>query len=320
MRTFVIPVLFSAFLYGQVPASPQVTPGTPAPPAQAPQAPALASPPLAPDTVVLESNGKKYTVADLDKIIASLPPQIQQNARMQPQILGQLFVYQRLSEDAEKDGLDKQEPWKSALEFQRMQTLANAQLTNHSNTIVVTPEDEEKYYKENADKYREAKVRVIYIAFNPAPDKTTAEGKKLLTEAEAKAKVEDLRKQALADGGDFGKLAREYSEDKTSAAKDGDFGIIRHTSQYPDAVKNAVFALKAGQVSEPVRQPNGFYLIRVDEFTAEPFDSVHMQIFQDIKQMRFNEWVSSIQAQFKVKVENQAYFTPRTPVQLQPVR
>ncbi len=317
MKTFVVPVLFSALAFGQAPVPPQVVPGTPAPAAPAPQAPT--APPIAPDTVVLEANGRKYTAAEIDKIIAALPPQIQQNARMQPQVLGQLFVYQRLSEDAEKDGLDKQEPWKSALEFQRMQTLANAQLTNHSNTIQVTTEDQEKYYKDNADKYRQAKVRVIYVAFNPAPEKTAADGKKMLTEAEAKAKIDDLRKQVLA-GAEFGKLARENSDDKTSASKDGDFGIIKRASQYPDAVKNAVFALKAGQVSEPVRQPNGFYLIRVDEFSAEPFDAVQMQIFQDVKQQRFNEWVTSIQAQYKVKVENQAYFTPRAPVQLQPVR
>jgi peptidyl-prolyl cis-trans isomerase C len=321
MKFFVLPVLFSALVYGQTSPAPKVIPGTPAPQVQAPEtpAPAAAAPPIAPDTIVLEANGKKYTAAEIDKLIATLPPQIQQNARMQPQVLGQLFVYQRLSADAEKDGLDKQEPWKSAIEFQRMQTLANAQLTTHSNTIQVSTEDEEQYYKKNADKYRQAKVRVIYISFNPAPDKAGAEASKLPSEAEAKAKIEEFRKQILA-GADFGKLARENSEDKTSAAKDGDFGIIKRGSNYPDAVKNAVFALQAGQVSEPVRQPNGFYLIRVDELTMEPFNDVSMQIFQEVKQQRFNEWVASVQAQYKVKVENPAYFAPRTPLQLQPVR
>jgi parvulin-like peptidyl-prolyl isomerase len=183
----------------------------------------------------------------------------------------------------------------------------------------VTADEQEAYYKKNADKYRQAKVRVIYISFNPSPDKTGAEASKLPTEAEAKTKIEDLRKQILA-GGDFGKFARENSDDKTSAAKDGDFGIIKRGSNYPDAVKNAVFALQAGQVSEPVRQPNGFYLIRVDDFNTEPFNDVSMQIFQEIKQQHFNEWVSGIQAQYKVKVENPAFFTPRTPLQLQPVR
>jgi len=322
MKSLVLPVLFSALVYSQTPPTPVIAPGTPAPPqAQAPAvpAPAAAAQPIAPDTIVLESNGKKYTAAEIDKIIASLPPQIQQNAHMQPQVLGQLFVYEQLAGDAEKAGLDKQEPWKSALEFQRMQTLANAQLTTHSNTIPVSVEDEQAYYKKNSDKYRQAKVRVIYMSFNPAPDKAGAEAKKLPTEAEAKAKIEDFRKQILA-GTDFGKLARENSDDQASAAKDGDFGIIKRGSSYPDAVKNAVFSLQAGQVSEPIRQPNGFYLIRVDQFNMEPFDDVSMQIFQEVKQQRFNEWVAGIQAQYKVKVENPGYFTPHTPLQLQPVR
>ncbi len=80
MKTFVVPVLFSALAFGQAPVPPQVVPGTPAPAAPAPQAPT--APPIAPDTVVLEANGRKYTAAEIDKIIAALPPQIQQNARM----------------------------------------------------------------------------------------------------------------------------------------------------------------------------------------------------------------------------------------------
>jgi parvulin-like peptidyl-prolyl isomerase len=320
MKSLVLPVLFSALAYSQTPPAPRIVPGTPAPPqVQAPEAPAAPAPPVAPDAIVLESNGKKYTAAEVDKIIASMPPQVQQNARMQPQVLGQLFVYQQLAEDAEKAGLQNQEPWKSALDFQRMQTLANAQLTTHSNTIQVSTEDQQEYYKKNSDKYRQAKVRVIYLSFNPTPDKAGAQAAKLPTESEAKAKIEDLRKQILA-GADFGKLARENSDDQGSAAKDGDFGTMKRGSSYPDAVKNAVFALQAGQVSEPVRQPNGFYLIRVDQFNMEPFDDVSMQIFQDIKQQRFNEWVSGIQAQYKVKVENPGYFSPHTPLQLQPVR
>ena len=318
MKLFVVALLFSVLVFSQAPPVPQLAPGTPAPPqAQAPPAVAPAAP-IPPDAVVLEANGKKYTKAEIDKLISTLPPQIQQNASMQPQVLGQLFVYQQLAADAEKDGLDKQEPWKSAIEFQRMQTLANAQLTNHSNTIQVTTEEQEKYYKDHAEKYREAKVRVIYISFNPSADKTGAAGK-LPTEAEAKTKIENLRKQTLG-GADFGKLARENSDDTTSAAKDGDFGVIKRGSNYPDAVKNAVFALQAGQVSEPVRQPNGFYLIRVDELSMEPYNEVSMQIFQEVKQQHFNEWIGAIQAQYKVKVENPGYFTPRTPLQLQPVR
>src|ERR1700675_2418900 len=120
MKSFVLPFLFSALVYSQTRLPPKITPGTPAPP-QAPvpeaTAPAAAAPPIAPDTVVLEANGKKYTKAEIDKIIESLPPQLQQNARMQPQMFSQLFFYQQLAADGEKAGLDKEDPWKETRAF-----------------------------------------------------------------------------------------------------------------------------------------------------------------------------------------------------------
>ena len=81
---------------------------------------------------------------------------------------------------------------------------------------------------------------------------SAADAKKTLTEAEAKAKIDDLKKQIEA-GADFGKLAKENSDDKDSAAKDGDFGLIKKNSPYPEAIKKTVFELKPGQVSEPLR-------------------------------------------------------------------
>jgi len=225
-----------------------------------------------------------------------------------------------LAEDAEKAGLDKQPPYKEALEFNRVQVLSQAQLMMIQNGGVVSNEDQEKYYKDHPEKFRQAKVRVIYVAFNPAAGKAGTDDKKLPTEAEAKAKIDGLRKQIVA-GGDFGKLARENSDDKQSAVKDGDFGMVTQKSSYPDPIKAAVFALKQGEVSEPVKQPNGFYLIRVDELTALSFADVGSQLTQDMRQEHFNEVMKNLQTQYTVKVDNPAYFTPKPqPAQLQQVR
>ena len=134
----------------------------------------------------------------------------------------------------------------------------------------ITEEEEQKYYNDNPDKFKEVKVRVIYVAFNPTPGSPPPDGKKLLTEAEAQAKIEDLAKQ-IQGGADFGKLARENSDDPVSAAKDGDFGVIKPDSAYPQPIKTAVFALKQGEISAPIKQPNGFYLIRAEEVDQQSF-------------------------------------------------
>jgi peptidyl-prolyl cis-trans isomerase C len=311
--------LFSTLLFGQAQPPVNVTPGAPAvnSPAGTAASPAAATPPapLPPDTVVAEVNGKKYTATEVDKLIAMLPPQYQQAARSQPQLLGQVFLMQRLAEDAEKAGLDQKAPLKEQLEIQRLQLLSTAELTDVNNTMKVTEEDEQKYYKEHPDKFKAVKVRVIYIAFTPTPAKAAADGKTAVTEAEAKAKIEDLAKQ-IQGGADFGKLAHDVSDDKASAAKDGDFGVIKQDSTFPPAIKTAVFALKQGEVSAPIREPNGFYLIRAEEISEQSFNESLVQVSQATRQAKFQEWLKGMQAQYSVKIENPAYFTPRAPAPL----
>jgi peptidyl-prolyl cis-trans isomerase C len=327
MKTLAIPFLLSGLLCGQAAGPTQepvkVVPGTPAVKAPgeaaAPAATPTPPPPVSPDTEVVEVNGKKYTAAELDKLIAALPPQYQQAARSQPKLLGQVFLMQRLADDAAKEGLDQQSPYKEQLEIARMQVLSTAKLSNVNNTMQ-TPEAElQKYYNENPDKFKEVKVRVIYVAFNPTPGKAAADGKKMVTEPEAKAKIEDLAKQ-IQGGADFGKLARENSDDQSSAAKDGDFGIIKVDSPYPPTIKTAVFALKQGEISAPLREANGFYLIRAEEIDHQSFRDATLQLIQLVRQARYQEWLKGMQEQYNVKVENPAYFAPRLPAQLQQVR
>jgi|SRR5271165_726014 len=324
MKSTVLAILVLAPLCAQQPAPVVVAPGTPA--VKAPQdAPAAAAAEIKPDTIVLETaNGKKYTAEEVDHLILLLPPQYQGPARSQPQsaaqLLSQVLFYQRLAEEATKDEVDKRSPYKEQVEFARTSILANAELMLHHNSIVVKEEDREKYYKEHPDRFQEAKVRAILVSFNPTPGKAVPGSKSLPGEAEAKAKIEDLRKQ-IVGGADFGKLARENSDDVASAGKDGDFGSMKRNSPYPDPIKNAVFALKPGEMSEPIRQPTGFWLIRLEDLKTQPYGEVGDQLNAQIQQEQFQAWQSSVLSQYTVKVDNPAYFAPKpAPAQLQQVR
>lgn len=311
MKSVLFAILAVAPLCAQQPAPPvQATPGAPTvgAPGNAP-APAPARAEIKPDTVIFEANGKKYTKAEVDKLMALLPPQYQAQAHAQPQMLSTILIFQKLAEDAIKDELDKRSPYQEQIEFNRTQILAQAEVTIHGNSYIVRDDEQKKYYSEHPEKYQEAKVRVIKIDFNPAPGKTASDAKSLPSEADAKAKIEDLQKQ-ISSGADFGKLARENSDDKASAAKDGDFGTIKHNSAYPEPIKTAVFALKPGEISQPIRLPNGFYLIQLQELTAPPFDEISTQLLQDMKQEQFQNWMKSLQSQYAIKVVDSTYFAP----------
>lgn len=105
-----------------------------------------------------------------------------------------------------------------------------------------------------------------------------------LNDAQAKAKLEEL-KARLAQGEEFAALAREFSQDPGSAANGGDLGFAGK-GVYDQAFEDALFALKAGEVSVPVKSDFGWHLIRLDEVQAAEvpsLDSLRPQLERELK-------------------------------------
>jgi len=276
----------------------------------APQ-PGPAQPSLPPETVVATfGNGQKLTIGELNSFVNSMPPQMQQTAlRDRKAFVQQFALMHRLAEMAEQAKLDQRSPTKESLVFNRMYLMMNAELQTTLSGMEVPPADVQAFYDKNKDRYSQVKVKAIYITFAANPGAESGpDGKKHLTEAEARSKTEKLRAE-IVGGADFVKLVKQYSEDKTSAAKDGDFGTIRHTDNLPDAIRQAIFGLKAGEVSQPVRQPNGFYLFRAEEITTQPFSEVQADIFEQLRQVRFKDWMDSISRSLNLKFENESFFS-----------
>ena len=283
------------------------------------QTPPAAPPKPSQDTVIATVDGKKVTYGEVEKYLRSVTPQMQQNAmKNRKEFIREYGLMLRLNAMAEKSKLDQKSPYKESLEAARMQILTQAQLSELYDDFPIKVEDEQKYYDENKSRFEQVKLKVIYISFSPKSAKPAADGKKLLTAEEAKAKAERLVKEIKA-GADFVKLARENSEDETSKAKDGDFGSFSRTDRLPDAVRPVVFALKPGEVSEPVRQPNGFYIFRAESITAKPFSEVTADIVTELKNAHLRQWIESTTKGLDIKYENDQFFNapaaPNAPAQ-----
>lgn len=111
----------------------------------------------------------------------------------------------------------------------------------------------------------ERRARHILIKFGA--DKDAAEKK-----AEAIA-------AKLKGGADFAALAKSDSEDAGSRAKGGELGWLKR-GQMPSSFENALWDLKAGEVSEPVETEFGWHLIQVEEVrpgAVKPFEDPSVQ-------------------------------------------
>lgn len=265
-----------------------------------------------PETVVAIVEGRKLTARELENMLTAMGPQAQQNFNgNRKEFLRQLGLLMKLASLAEKNKLQDESPYRERLEFARMQILMQAQVDKAAGEVGVTAEEQKQYYENHKDRYTFAKIKVIYIPYAPVSS-TSSGGKRILNEAEARAKADDLVKQ-LRGGADFAKLAAENSEDPTSAQKGGDFGTIRRSDNVPDAIKNTVFALKPGEVSDPVKQPNGFYILRVEEAGLEPFDKVKSEIFETLREQGFRKWLDEKRDAVQVEFTNEAYFSTPAP-------
>ncbi|HTM47182.1 MAG TPA: peptidylprolyl isomerase [Bryobacteraceae bacterium] len=272
------------------------------------QAPA----PLTPETVVAEVGGKPVTAGELMLIIRMSPPEAQKNMLKDGKVFLESYgLIRKLSEMAEKAHLDQQSPIKEQLEISRRQMLASAQAGAARDGIIIRAEEQKKFYEEHRDQYTQAKVKVLYISFraNPAPQ-TDPKAKKILTEAEAKAKAEKLLAQIRSDG-DFVKLVKENSDDAESLARDGDFGppIAQSDKNIPANIKSAIFALKTGQVSDPIRTASGYYLFRLEEIGTQPYEAVRDDIYIEIQSKRFEEWREQMQKGLNIKILNEDFFS-----------
>ncbi|MGD8758052.1 MAG: peptidylprolyl isomerase, partial [Deltaproteobacteria bacterium] len=124
--------------------------------------------------------------------------------------------------------------------------------------VKVSDEEVSQYFELNKERYASPKkVRARHILFNVEPEATQEQidavrHKTLKVLEEVKA------------GKDFSKLAQTYSDDPGSKTKGGDLGFFTR-DRMVKPFSDAAFAMKPGDVSEPVRTRFGWHLIKVEE-------------------------------------------------------
>ena len=279
------------------------------------------------NTVVANVDGKDVTAGEIRQSMAFMPNEFVQLFQQNPKYaVQQLFMLRYLSEEAEKAKLAEQSPLKEQLAFMRANSMASAMVSHEHNFYPVSNQEMKEFYEKNQSRYQQAKIKVIYVAFKPAaalmgkvsPGKSLEDVARAIseggssqtqrTEAEALKLSEDLVKQ-VRGGADFTKLVAQYSEDPTSKAAGGDFGVVNINSSYSADVKKAVLALKAGEVTDPLRQSNAFYIIRVEEKTIQPMSEVTVSISEEIRGAHLNQWLADVGKRFDPTVKSVEFFT-----------
>lgn len=153
----------------------------------------------------------------------------------------------------------------------------------------VSDEDARKYFEAHADSFAEVEqVRARHILI-PAPENAPEP-----EVARALEEIKGIRKE-IAGGKKFVEVAKARSK-APDAAGGGEIGWIKHGTIFTP-VEDAAFALKPGQVSEPVRSPIGWHLVLVEE-RREPgsptFEQAKSRIVKTLAEERASDRVTKL--------------------------
>ncbi|MCS7057806.1 MAG: peptidyl-prolyl cis-trans isomerase [Meiothermus sp.] len=173
-----------------------------------------------------------------------------------------------------------------------------------------TEEEMRLYFELNRERYRnEERVLARQIVLD---DKATAE---------------KVYAQATAPGADFAALAKAHS--KLNAEQGGALGAEAGKSEpgpvtrvvFPNAVAEAVFKLRDGQVTKPIEAGGRFYIVKVEKYlpaSDATFEEVKDRVREDAKQVKargaLEAYLEQLRAKANVKVAEGTEFRYENPV------
>jgi len=147
-------------------------------------------------------------------------------------------------------------------------------------TVTVPEAEAQKFYDEHKSEYvrKESQVFLSQIVIS-------TEGKSAEQVAVAEKRAKDLAARAQK-GEKFSDLARDNSDDVETAKNGGQIGPMTK-GLLDKPIEDLVFAKKKGFVSDPIRRPNSFLILKVDErFEAgqASFEEVKSEIQERLTQ------------------------------------
>ncbi len=272
----------------------------PAVPGAVPAASAPVAAAVSPDTVVIQVGDEKLTAKQFADLLgpqaAALPP------AHRAQVGDQIVQLMLLAQEARKRGFEND----FRVHMATQQALAQILVEN-----VTKPYDEatlKTMYDADKSKFEQVKARHILIRAegSPAP---AAPGTKELTDAEAKAKAVAIRDRIVNKKEDFATVAKAESDEPAAKTSGGDLGFFGRGMMSP-AFEQAAFALKDGEISEPVKTQFGWHIIQTQERKTPALEEVKAEDAQRGGQKKITDLIAQLKKAGNVKLDDAFFSAP----------
>jgi len=294
----------------------------PNPPAPQPQIklsvenPQVKQPEVPPDRVVISVGDIKITAAQFNALVSTLQPQYRNAAQGagRKMFADNIVKMLTLAQEAEKRKLDQTPEFKNQEMFQHYNLMASTLAGQLGKDVQISEADVKQYYEAHKNEFETVHARHILIRFQGSTVPVRP-GAKDLSDAEALAKALDVRKK-IQDGGDFATLAKAESDDVGSGQNGGELPPFRKGQMVP-SFEAAAFAMKAGEISEPVKSQFGYHIILVVSHDSKPFEEVRADLETRMKpeqgQKAVNKFIDDLEKTSPAVFDPEFFPAPPSP-------
>lgn len=164
---------------------------------------------------------------------------------------------------------------------------------------VITDEQVDAYLKSHPMTTEMSERRHLAVIFLPIRDSSQA--------AQVEGLAREIHKKLKA-GEDFAKLARQHSQGP--APEDGgDIGFIAVSDLAP-AIASATQGLDANQFTDPMKTPQGYYIIKVVEIDRKPQkvdgsisrDKARSLLMQEQIDKKYDQWITELKEKSFIQI------------------
>lgn len=216
-----------------------------------------------PDPVVAQRGTVTLTASQVHEMLQMTDPETRAQLQHDPNLLMQRvrdrLLQLVLLDKASSDKWDQRPEIAYRAKLAAQSTIAESYLVAQVPSDPNFPTDKEIAAAYEANKSKLMLPRQYHLAqlLVAVPQGGTGDA-----DAHAQKHAAELRKQIVDDHKDFNSVARQTSDDKTVGTNGGDLGWVREDSLVPP-IRAALAALTPGGVSEPVRTPDGWHLLKL---------------------------------------------------------
>lgn len=253
-----------------------------------------------PGHVILHVNGEAVTEGEFQASYSQLPEEVQRQFASEAgkqAFAEQIVRLKLLEQEGHKLGVEKDPRVAGQLAADQTSIMASA--TAQKMGTPPTNEAVVKFYNDNKKNFEATELSHILVAYQGGAVPARSGNAPGREEAMKKAQ---MIAQQLKGGADFGKLARQYSDDASSAERGGVLGPFS-PGMLPPELEARVSQLQPGQTSDPIPSRFGIHIFKVGAHTAQPLEQVRPGITQRMQQKATLDKVELMRKSAKVEFD-----------------